>query len=640
MSQPVCCRTRLLGLGLALVVALAGCASKEEKIATFLERGQRQAEAGNLDQARLEYLNVLQLDPHHGPAFLRLGKTLAALGRHAQAMDRLRQALEADPALDEARLEMAAILTMARQGEKAMASLDAIRERGRFEPRLSIVTAQAHLDLGQLPEAIATLSGLAAGNNRDRAEIEGLLAIAHKEAGNETAMLEAVAAWRAAAPTDIGPATFLVRLAAERHDPTAARAAVEGFVAASPDREAAALKAAATLEHFGFVAGAKSVLEEAPATPVVLEARARFAVRHQDFAAAAAALDQLLAQAPDNASALVLRIRVHLAQGETAKALSLAEQGLARVSAKEDRERLLLEKALMKEAAGEHPAAQALCQEILAGNQGSLEAHFLLGRLLLAARQPEAAEVHLRQAAVGRPTETEAQILLARSQLFAGKNALALETLDKAHKAQPNDPVLAVELTRLLAGQGQAGRAKAVLGAALEQAPDALALRAARIDLLLGLKDFVAAEQDARHLLETQGQEAAGLLALGRVAEARGQEAEAAAWYRKALPLDPGWLAAITSLTDLETRRGQAEAAIATLQEVIAQRPGHPAPQYLLGLAATAAQRPQVAEAAFRQAIAASPQLGRAYRGLTRLLLVEGRAEEALATARQGYQEE
>src|SRR5271156_1279578 len=51
---------------------VSGC-SREGKISGLLERANNYFNAGQYDSARIEYLNILKLDPQNAIAFQRLG---------------------------------------------------------------------------------------------------------------------------------------------------------------------------------------------------------------------------------------------------------------------------------------------------------------------------------------------------------------------------------------------------------------------------------------------------------------------------------------------------------------------------------------------------------------------------------------
>ena len=56
-----------------LVFALVACGGAEERKAAYLEKAQQSLDAGDLDKARIELKNVLQIDPKDAQAWFKLG---------------------------------------------------------------------------------------------------------------------------------------------------------------------------------------------------------------------------------------------------------------------------------------------------------------------------------------------------------------------------------------------------------------------------------------------------------------------------------------------------------------------------------------------------------------------------------------
>ena len=64
---------RILILALS-ALALISCGGAEERKAVYLEKAKVSMAGGDLDKARIELKNVLQIDPKDGDAYFQLGK--------------------------------------------------------------------------------------------------------------------------------------------------------------------------------------------------------------------------------------------------------------------------------------------------------------------------------------------------------------------------------------------------------------------------------------------------------------------------------------------------------------------------------------------------------------------------------------
>src|SRR5687767_11847469 len=101
------CRSALL---LLLVFSAGGC-SKSSKLARHVSRADAAWQKGDLETARVEYLNVLQLSPNQPEALVRLGQMSFERGEILRAAQLLARAREIQPTNIMARLKLGTILT-------------------------------------------------------------------------------------------------------------------------------------------------------------------------------------------------------------------------------------------------------------------------------------------------------------------------------------------------------------------------------------------------------------------------------------------------------------------------------------------------------------------------------------------------
>lgn len=80
------------------IVALVGCGGAEERKAAYLEKAMLSLEVGNLDKARIELKNVLQIDPKDAQAYFQLGNVFELQKNYQKAFGHYKKAAELDPA--------------------------------------------------------------------------------------------------------------------------------------------------------------------------------------------------------------------------------------------------------------------------------------------------------------------------------------------------------------------------------------------------------------------------------------------------------------------------------------------------------------------------------------------------------------
>ncbi|MFC1589238.1 tetratricopeptide repeat protein [Pseudomonadota bacterium] len=86
-----------LTLMLATLFVLAGCGGAEERKEVYLEKAKLFLESGNLDKARIELKNVLQIDPKDAEARFQLGEIFDQKKEYQKAFNSYSKAIELDP---------------------------------------------------------------------------------------------------------------------------------------------------------------------------------------------------------------------------------------------------------------------------------------------------------------------------------------------------------------------------------------------------------------------------------------------------------------------------------------------------------------------------------------------------------------
>ncbi len=203
----------------------------------------------------------------------------------------------------------------------------------------------------------------------------------------------------------------------------------------------------------------------------------------------------------------------------------------------------------------------AFIRAIIAERPGQEGLRTYLGQALLEAERPFEATMALLDALEQDPEDEQARLLLKLARMQLGTPAEVEQRL-RARATRPGaPPATLMALAALLAESGRAAEAAALL--AEHVTPESpVELWAARVDLLVGLERYDEAAQAAETIGEARPAHGPALSLRARVAEARGQQAEAIVAWRRALrasPENPMLLNNLAwSLRDLPTHRMEA----------------------------------------------------------------------------------
>ena len=80
-----------------LMFALHGCGGADERKTTYLDKAEQSLKAGDLDKARIELKNVLQIDPKDARAYFKLGNIFERQKEYRKSLGYYNKAVELDP---------------------------------------------------------------------------------------------------------------------------------------------------------------------------------------------------------------------------------------------------------------------------------------------------------------------------------------------------------------------------------------------------------------------------------------------------------------------------------------------------------------------------------------------------------------
>jgi tetratricopeptide (TPR) repeat protein len=136
------------------VLLLAACASREERFAKHIERGEKLAEEGRLADAVLEYQSALDLEPRNAELYQRLGDLMLRQRSHKQAISFYRESFQLDPERIDAAMSEARLLAV-EDPKRARELIEIGLQRAPDRPNVQQQRAFVALARGDLPEALA-----------------------------------------------------------------------------------------------------------------------------------------------------------------------------------------------------------------------------------------------------------------------------------------------------------------------------------------------------------------------------------------------------------------------------------------------------------------------------------------------------
>jgi tetratricopeptide (TPR) repeat protein len=642
----------LRALLLAPVLLLAACASPEERFAEHLERAEKFAAEGSSRDAILEYKNALKLQPENALVYERIGDQYRIQSRFADALSWYHEAFRLDETRFNAAMNEARLLVF-HDPKRARELVDLGLEQAPDLPAVHVTASQLALAQGSTRRALAAAERAVELDPEDPAAwvqlgtvhqariresqqrkrrpapeiFEAAIAAFERfdqlEGGHPRAQVErartlgvwgrhedAVAGYKAAielavrrqSPVDAAAAgEALDSYARERRDNELRRYALRQIVAAKSD-EYGAWDKLARLAGGSRDGSADAVYRELlDARPEDAHAHALFAsylMRESRDAEAAAHLERTIDESLDDPILWDQLLRVQLGQGR----FDEARETVAR----------------MADAHPNDPTTR-VSEARLAISEGRYEEG-----------------IRTLSAVATEQEEFEPLRLLALAHHRRGDDGEARSAMDRALALSPRPPLAALRLdARINHATGDwAGvlrNLQIVAGRGEELTPEERVLGATA---LYNTGRPQAGRRLFEEILASPAAPSEAALELARL-EGRRDPERAHRALRQALARDPGSQEVLEALTRMEVKRGDASAALARLDSIVAA--GRATPRTLLvraGLQRDAGALER-AEADALRAFEANPEL----RGAADLLFQIYQAQGRLAAVRRSYEQ-
>lgn len=624
----------------AAVAALVGCGSDEDAVAEHFQRGEDYREAKDLDEAIIEYKNVLQIDPNHADAHYGLAKSFLEQGKAREGFWELRETVRLDPANHTAAIQFAQISIYAGEVDEALEIAKRVIEENPDDAKAWLVKGQAHEALEEPEEALAAFEQAVAVEPETEATLL-VLANFHRRAGDRVTagpLFERAAKTVPTMRTKMSLASFY---AEDRGRDAEAEAAYrEGLELAEPGEMA---QAYTLLGNFLLgrdrVEESIAVIEEGIETvedPLdLIYALARVHRAQGDEEKADQLIERATEAAPDDPRPFLVLSSYKGRQGDLSGALAAADRAVE-LDPEDDAARLrkaevLIEIGFREEEPDKVAEGRKLVEDVLSDEPSHPGGLFVKAKLSLAANELEEAIAALRSAIDVRPDWAEAHFLLGTALRLSGQRSVARTELARALEIDASLVDARRILAEVHADLGEHEYAVEEGRRFLAQRPDAhtTRIRVAQSLIYLGRLDEALEEVESIPEDERDGKVK---FALGRIYTATRDYEKAHALLLSAQEELPENAEILSALLQLEKQMGKPDQGLARIEAAVAADPDNAKLQQLAASVALSKGDVDGATAALNRAIELAPDDMSGYRRLAELYVRTGRTRETIET--------
>ncbi len=438
---------------------LLACTSEEERKQQFRTNAENYYEAQQWSEAKIEFLNLLQLDPNDAAANYKLAETHARLGEYGDALYRYQEAVRIDPSNAEWRLQLAGWFLAANRTDDALTHAEQVIAQDPNNALAYVLRGRVRMTKGEMDPALSDLER-ALEIEPGRADALTIVAQLHASAGR---MDRAEEALRQVVQHHENPAahvllgTFLVQLRRDEEGLAEYRKSLE--TAEDPDvRMRVNLLLAnyyISKENFGRAEEhLQAARKEAPDNRELVVQLAQFYVTRDQRDKAQALLEEFVAQKPDDVRSYLTLAEFHQRSQDFDRAIEAIGKALqvepGSIDAKLLQAQFLMER---REEADNEQRAREILAEVLEDHPNNAQALFTEAKFLLLDGKYDDAATRLRTVIQEQPT-ANAHFLLGSAYRAANELELSKAEFLRALQLDANHRPAHGQLGMLYLAQG------------------------------------------------------------------------------------------------------------------------------------------------------------------------------------------
>ena len=619
---------------LVLALILAACGGPEEKKAKFYSKARELYARGDYVKARLEVKNAIQIDPKFAEGYLLLGLVEQKDGNLRGAFGAFTKAVELNPELNAAHVELGKLLLLSGAADKALEKAQAVLAREPGNGEALMLQGSVFMAQKKPGDAAAIFEGLLQKGEK-KPEVYLMLASAYSQDGNtsraEKAFAEGIAAHPGFAPLHLGLAKFYNDL----KQPSKAESELKKVIELEPDKAVYKLNLASFLWEEGRQAAAIDLIADTvaadPSNEGTCELAARFYISKSQLFEAARILDRGIEKNPGSFRLRILLADVYLNQNNPAKALETLEKCLTLSKDEADPGIIQAKSALARVHLMLRQTAKAeiYVNQVLEANPKSVDGHLVRGDIFLTKGEGQGAVAEFRTVVGEQPQFIPGHVRLATAHALNREFDLAVQTLQNALKLDPKSREALQTLARVYAAKKDMPAAEEQLRRIVDSDPADIVARANLGDFLAANRKSAAAEDAYRAIVQRAPQAPLGYLKLSRLYRSQNKPRETLAQLEEGYRQNQVSAELLTELVQTQIQQKKHGAAISVCTKRIEDNPRDIFAYNLLGWVYTDMKNYQEAEAALKKAIELQPLWPAPHTNLANLYLLQGRKKEA-----------
>jgi tetratricopeptide (TPR) repeat protein len=566
-------RTPLFVAVLAGAALLCGCSADARK-ARYLERAENHFTAGEYEKAKIEYENVVRIDPANALAFQRLGTIWLEEGAPFRAASFLTKACELAPKDAVNRSKFATVLISLGRFEEARKILLSVLDDFPSDGEAILLLTDTNKTAEEASVSEDRLQRFGQPESLTVQLVAANLAVQRRDLSSAEIFLQRAITVAPSSPrAHLAMANYLLL----RGDLSGAGAELKAAADLSPIRSTTRLQYADFKAQSGEEAEARAILQDITArAPDLFPAWCRLSqisFERNRFQEALSLLENVLKRDPKNVEARALQIEILLATGETKRAVEIAEN-LDSTYKNVPGIKYQLARAYVRDQ--NRAQAQAVLNQAIAAKPDYADAILLLAQLDVESGNANIVVQAMSRLLQKQPGLARAQLLLLEAYLSSGQFSEAETVARQLAELSPQAPDPAYRLGLILVRQKKFDEARVAFEKVLDLKPDDLMTINQIVDIDLAQARYDSASAMVERAISKFPDSPIAFFLKGKVLAAQGKAGDAEIALLKAVQLDSNSLGANQLLISTYLVQSKFPEAIKLLQALLSKNPKEP----------------------------------------------------------------
>ena len=633
----------LLSLAAVSAVAcmLAACGGAASRSARYLERGQEYLAQGNLEKARVEYRNALQISPTSAVARYQSGLVEEKLGAYQQAAQFYQGTIDIDKGHDAARARLARLFVLSGAAERAVAIVQPGLDAHPNSAELLTMRAAARAQLKDYAPALVDAEAAYRLTPNDESTISVLAGLYNStDRSSEAQTLLEGGVGRLPASVDLR--LVLVQFYAAHNQLARAESVLTDLVKLKPAERDYRLDLAHFYASVDRVDDAERALRDGmkalPGDGVLRQALVDFLAARRSSQAAEQELLSQAAAKPDDIDLQLALARYYENGKQADRARGLYEKIVAAQGTKAPALMARNRLAVLSLQGGDADGARRQIATVLETNARDADALVTRSALALASGDAKAAVVDLRAVVRDQPNSVPLLRQLARAYFANGDRELAEDVLRQAVDRNATDNSARADLAKFYVQTGRAQQARPLVEELVKREPKNVEYQQLAFQSAAAFHDTKAADAAVQAIRTGHPELPLGWFLGGVLAEATGNADQALKDYDKALDVDGRASEPLEAMVKLLVSQKKTDLAQQRLARAVARTPDNAFALNMQGELLLGQKKSREAEAAFLAASKAAPVWWLPYRNQAYVKLTDKDIEGALALMRTSAQ--